>query len=85
MGKKVCEKVGLKSRSLAMCKRLVKKDGLNLSMERRADRQVGQVESMKGVGDAWNIKVWKKVIREKVEEYGLKKWKKGMSGKSKLE
>ena len=82
--KKVCEKVGLKSRWLGMCKRVVKKCGLKVNMERSADRQVWQVESMEDVGDAWNMKVWKKVVREKVEEYGLKKWKQGMSGKSTL-
>ena len=38
--KKVCEKVGLKSRWLGMCKRVVKKCGLKVNTERSADRQV---------------------------------------------
>ena len=67
-----------------MCKRVVKKCGLKVSMERRTGRQVWQVESMEDVIDAWSMKVWKKIVREKEEEYGLKKWKQGISSKRTL-
>ena len=37
---------------------------------------------MENEGNEWDITVWKKVVREKMEEFGLRKWKQGISGKS---
>ena len=39
---------------------------------------------MENEGIEWNIRVWKKVVRQKVEEIGLRKGNQGMSGKRTL-
>ena len=81
--KKVCENVGQTSKWSGMCKRIVKKCGLKVRVAGLARRQnVWNMETMENEGNEWDISVWKKVVREKVEEFGLRKWKQGMSGKS---
>ena len=81
--RKVCEEVGQKSKWLGMCKRVVKKCGLKVNVVNRR-QNTWQVETMESEGVAWDIRVWKKVVNERVEEYGLRKWKQGISGKSTL-
>ena len=80
---KVCEEVGQKSKWLGMCKRVVQKCGLKVNVVNRR-QSTWQVETMESDGVACDIRVWKKVVNEKVEEYGLRKWKHGIIGKSTL-
>ena len=82
---KVCENIDQMSKWSGMCKCIVKKCDLKVRVVGLARRQNGwNIETMENEGNEWDISGWKKVIREKVEEFGLKKWKQGISGKSTL-
>ena len=83
--RKICEKLGSKSKWLSSCKRAVLKCGLKVNIDRMAARHAWKIETMQSNGHNWDMRVWKKVIKQKVEEYGLRKWKQGMTGKSTLQ
>ena len=62
-----------RSRWLCMCKRVVKRCSLKVRMERR--QGIYHVVMRENEGDARDSGIWKKLIGEKVDEYGLRKWK----------
>ena len=84
--KKVYEHVGKESKWIKSCKRLVKKCDLNYreNVFGRGHVQGWNVVCMNGDGYNWDEKKWRIEIGKKVNEFGWRKWKKGMENKSTL-
>ena len=84
--KKVHKDGGRFSKWTKSCKRLVRKCGLNCREDMFGRGHVAgwNVVCMSGDGSNWNERFWKKIVVEKVHEFGLNKWKKGMKSKKTL-